>query len=116
MFQESVSLSMKVGRPPINDGVDAGSKGEGGNQHLIIRANAAQLQGQMQSGRSGAERQRVRRAHNLGKFLLKGVNVGAKRGDPVGGKGFGNIFLLAAGHVGGREVDAGHGDYELYEL
>jgi hypothetical protein len=41
----------------------------------------------------------------LAKFLLKSIYVGARRGDPVGGEGFGDIRLLAAGHMGWGEID-----------
>lgn len=68
----------------------------------------------MKGGRSGAKGQGVLGADGRAKLLLKGVYVGAERGDPVGGEGFGDILLFTAGHMGGRKVNAGIGHKMVY--
>jgi len=41
-----------------------------------------------------------------GKLLLEGVDVGAKRRNPVGSESVLDVGLFQAGHVGRRKVDA----------
>ena len=42
-------------------------QGEGGNQHLVARPDASVDEGQVQRGRAGGERQRLRRADSRSK-------------------------------------------------
>ena len=83
----------------VNDRIGAGREGEGGGQHLVARANAQMDQGQVQRGRAGAERQRIRRADRRGELRRERVHLRPQRRDPVGREGLLDVLLLQAGHV-----------------
>jgi hypothetical protein len=68
----------------------------------------------MEGGRAGAEGQGVLGAGGGAEFLLEGVYLRAKGGNPVGGEGFGDVLLLTAGHMGRGEVDARTGHKVVY--
>ena len=63
------SLAVNEGRfgALVDDGVGAGREGEGGDQHLVARADARMNEGQVQRGRARTECQRMRCAGGRGK-------------------------------------------------
>lgn len=95
----------------VEDGVDAGGEGEGGDGHFVAGADAEVDEGQVEGGGAGDEGEGVGRAGEGAEFSLEGVYVGAEGGDPIAGEGFLDELLFQAGHVWGGEVDSGHEEF-----
>src|SRR5690606_37836614 len=88
------------------DGIHAGREGQRGDEHLVPRAHAHQLQSQVQGSGPGTERGCVRNADNLSEFSLEGVDVRPQRGDPVGGERLAHELLFELANMRRREIQA----------
>ena len=95
--------------PAIQNGVDAGTKGKGGDNHFVAYADAKMEEDEVEGGRARAEGEGVGSGRVGANFPLKGIHLRAEGGYPIAGKGFLHELLLVARHVGGGEVDAGMG-------
>ncbi len=90
----------------VDNRVGAGREGERRDHDVVARADAGQNQRKVERGRARGDGGGIARANGLGKLTLKRIHMRAHGGNPVGGEGFVDIDLLAAGHVRRREVDA----------
>ena len=92
--------------PLIDHRIGAGGEGEGGDQHFVARAHAQVDESQVDGRGAGAEGQGVFGAHHLTELALEGIDIGAKRRDPVGVEGVLYVLLFQTGHMGRGKIEA----------
>src|ERR1039458_50294 len=91
----------------VDNGVGGRNEGEGGTEHFVAGTDSHHAQRKVQRSGSadqgdGGEPDACR------KFLLEGGEAWPNGGEPICRKGFADVDLFSAAHVGDREQDAFH--------